>query len=282
MGKRLLSGTIIAMAVLTVDFAPRVLAEEDLPVADVPRFLPAEPSDEASVKPAAIRFVTSDDFPPLNFLDGSGRLSGYNVELARLICTRLAIPCTIQVRPFPLLLEAVRKNEADAIVAGVADTPGLRAFLAYSQTYLRLPARFVGRKPVVAELVPETLASRTVAVVAETRHADFLRDFFPAARLIETTDEGDALRLVKDGTADAAFTGALGASFWLTGREAADCCAFASGAYTEPAYFGHGMAIAVDRDNLDLKGAIDEALRLLEQDGSLADLYLRFFPVGLY
>src|SRR5438128_227146 len=48
----------------------------------------------------AIRFVTTDDFPPFNFLDADGHLTGFNVDLARAICTELAIRCTIQARPF--------------------------------------------------------------------------------------------------------------------------------------------------------------------------------------
>lgn len=257
-----------------------VAAAQDL---DVPRFLPATTTaEEAAARPPSIRFVTSDDFPPLNFIDGGGRLTGYNVELARLLCTRMAIPCTIQVRPFPLMVQSIVENQADAVVAGVADTPALRAYLDYSVPYLRLPARFVARGPAATAFVPETVAGRTVAVVADTRFSDFLRDFFPAARLIETADFGDALALVKDGTADAAFGGALPAAFWLAGPEADGCCVFASGAYTEPAYFGHGLTVAVAAGNEPLKRAVDETLRSLETDGSLADLYLRFFPVGLY
>src|SRR4051812_22647833 len=34
----------------------------------------------------AIRFVTTDDFPPFNFLDANGHLAGFNVDLARAIC----------------------------------------------------------------------------------------------------------------------------------------------------------------------------------------------------
>lgn len=251
-------------------------------IVEVPRFLPSLGDAEPAPEPTAIRFVTSDDFPPLNFIDGGGRLTGFNVELARLLCTRMAIPCTIQVRPFPLLVQTLEDNQADAIVAGIADTPGLRSYLSYSQPYLRIPARFVARRPAATDLVPETLVGRTIAVVAGTRYADFLLDFFPSTRLIETKEYGDALALVRDGAADAAFGSALSAAFWMSGPEAQDCCAFASGAFTEPSYFGMGMSIAVSAENEPLRAAIDETLRSLETDGSIADLYLRFFPLGLY
>ncbi|WP_169507110.1 transporter substrate-binding domain-containing protein [Pleomorphomonas koreensis] len=244
--------------------------------------MPPASGQAAGASPASIRFVTADDFPPFNFVDGGGVITGFNVEVARAICTRLAIPCTIQVRPFPLLLETVRDNKADAIAAGVADTPALRRHLAYSVPYFREPARFVRRWPALVEPSPRALAGKTVGVLAGSRYAAFIRDFFPAAAPRTAASEAELFALLKDGKVDALFTGAVGAAFWLSGPAAAGCCAFSGGAYTEPAYFGDGMKIAVAAGNAPLKAAIDGALRSLDADGTLADLALRFFPESLY
>lgn len=248
----------------------------------VPRFLPPASGTADTVRPLSIRFVTSDDFPPFNFLDGSGRLTGFNVELARAICARLQVPCTIQVRAFPMLVDAVARNEADAVIAGVKDTPGLRAFVTYSQPYLRLPARFVMRRDAGIVPVPETMAGRTVAVEAGTRYADYLAAFFPGTEAVpfETLEEG--LAALGAGEVEAAFGGALPLVFWLAGPDGAGCCALAGGPYTEPAYVGRGLSIAVARDNVALRQSLDATLRALEADGVLADLHLRFFPASLY
>ena len=250
--------------------------------ADYPRLVPLGTGATAGASPPSIRFVTSDDFPPFNFVDGSGLITGFNVEVARAICTRLAIPCTVQVRPFPLLLEAVRENRADAIAAGVADTPALRRHLAYSVPYFREPARFVRRWPALVEPSPRSLSGKSVGVLAGSRYADFIGDFFPTSKLRPATTEAELFSLLKGGEVDAVFAGAVGASFWLAGPVAKGCCAFSGGAYTEPAYFGDGMKIAVAADNTALKASIDGALRALDADGTMADLALRFFPESLY
>jgi polar amino acid transport system substrate-binding protein len=272
----------IALVVMSCNLAALSVATAAGAVADVPRFVPPAAIPVDPPRPLSIRFVTSDDFPPFNFLDGSGRLTGYNVELARALCSRLQVPCTIQVRAFATLVDAVASNEADAILAGVKDTPGLEAFVAHTRPYLRLPARFVMRSDgAVANPVPETLAGRTVAVVAGTRYAAFLRDFFPDAVLEETGTLNEALQLLRDGSVDAVFAGGLPLVFWLQGPDGA-CCALAGGPYTEAAYFGDGMTIAVARNNEPLRQVLDDTLRALETDGVMADLYLRFFPAGLF
>jgi len=61
---------------------------------------------------AAIRFLTSDGFPPFNFVSADGRLTGFNVELARAICEALEAECTIQMRPFENWSRPWRKSAA--------------------------------------------------------------------------------------------------------------------------------------------------------------------------
>lgn len=265
-----------------------ILGLEGLPAngaraADYPQVVPLGTGGPVTGKnPPSIRFVTSDDFPPFNFVDGSGLITGFNVEVARAICSHLAIPCTVQVRPFPLLLGAIRENKADAIVAGIADTPALRRHLTYSVPYFREPARFVRRWPALVDPSPRTLSGKSVGVLANSRYEDFIRDFFPAAKPRPVGNETELFALLKNGEVDALFTGAVGASFWLAGPAAHGCCAFSGGAYTEPVYFGDGMKIAVSAGNTPLKASLDGALRTLDADGTLADLALRFFPESLY
>ena len=75
---------------------------------------------------------------------------------------------------------------------------------------------------------------------------------------------------------------ALAGAFWQTGKTADGCCRFATGAYTESAYFGDGLTIAVGRDKAALRNEINGALRDLETDGVLDELALRFLPMSLY
>ncbi len=279
---RNLIATALALCSLVIGQGILSISDARAADADYPQIVPLATGPTNATNPPSIRFVTSDDFPPFNFVDGSGLITGFNVEVARAICTRLAIPCTVQIRPFPLLLDTVRDNKADAIAAGVADTPALRLHLAYSVPYFREPARFVRRWPALVEPSPAALAGRSVGAIAGSRYADFIRDFFPAAVLRPVGSEADMFALLKNGEVDAVFTGAVGASFWLAGPIAHGCCAFSGGAYTEAAYFGDGMKIAVAADNMALKTSIDGALRALDADGTLADLALRFFPESLY
>ncbi len=232
---------------------------------------------------ASLRFLTTDDFPPFNFLDVNGQLTGFNVDLARAVCAELEIPCTIQARQWDELVDRIRDDTADAVIAGIAITAANRRRLDFSDIYLRVPARFVVARD-NADLVttPAGLRNRTLAVVARTAHEAYLAAMFPEISR-KLFDDADAARAaVKDGDADAHFGDGLQLSFWLQSETADGCCVFAGGPYLESRFFGQGYAVAFAPGAVEVRQAINSALKSVYDSGKYAELYLRYFPIGFF
>ena len=78
------------------------------------------------------------------------------------------------------------------------------------------------------------------------------------------------------------FDDGIEAALWLGGDEAAGCCAFRGGAFTESRFFGEGAGIALRPDDAALRRALDDALARITIDGTYGDLYLKWFPIGFY
>jgi polar amino acid transport system substrate-binding protein len=230
-----------------------------------------------------IRFLTAHDHPPFNFLGADGQLTGFHVELARAACTELGLACTIQARAFDQLLPLLRENRVDAVIAGHAITADIRRDFEVGDVYLRSPARFVARRGAgLPAPDPVAFAGKRVAVVAGTAHAVFLETFFPEARLLPFPDAGAARAALQRGDADAVFGDAVGLAFWINGSSSANCCAFHGGVYGESRFFGDGYAIVFRSGAEAVRRAFDHALQRLAERGTYAELYLRWFPVGLY
>jgi polar amino acid transport system substrate-binding protein len=68
----------------------------------------------------------------------------------------------------------------------------------------------------------------------------------------------------------------------MNDAQAEACCAFQGGPYLEPAYFGEGVGMAVRPDDEDLRQALNWALQRLEERGVMTELYLKYFPIGIY
>jgi polar amino acid transport system substrate-binding protein len=242
------------------------------------------PKPNAAALPR-LRFLTTTDFQPFNYLDASGRLSGFNVDLARAVCAELDMGerCQIEAMPWSELEDALAEGRGEAIIAGIAITAEMREKYEFSRSYLQFPARFVmPAKTAVGEPLARELTGKRVGVLAGTAHEEMLRDLFPDVRIFTYTKSKWMLGDLKEGGIDAAFGDGMRLSFWLGSPEAHDCCAFAGGPYLAPEYLGQGMAIAVPRGKEDLVHALDYALQEIGTGGKFGELYLRYFPISFY
>jgi polar amino acid transport system substrate-binding protein len=231
----------------------------------------------------AIRFLTADDYPPLNFARGDGELSGFNVEIARAICEELHIGCTIQARRFDTLVDALETGKGDAVIASLATMPALRDRLDFTMPYYSTPARFVARKDSpLSDVTPLTLNGRNVGVIAGSAHEAYLKAFFPGARLTPYQSFTALREALSSRAIDVVFADGLTLAVWLSGADAGDCCAFKGGPFTESRFFGEGVSIAVRKEDSALRRAMDWALARISERGTYAEIYRKYFPIGFY
>ncbi|HBF32034.1 transporter substrate-binding domain-containing protein [Rhizobium sp.] len=244
-----------------------------------------------------LRFLITTDFPPFGFLDQTGHLTGYNMDLIREVCKELGVEakCEVQAVPFSDIQIGLLSKHADAAVAGMAVTRAIRADFAFSRPYLMLPARFVVRKHVVP--APKTAADldgTAVGVVTGTAHEAMLKAFFPGIKPMGFADQAALMQALQQGAVQTVFTDGLQASFWLasqsTGKATGKaenqpgepCCEFLDGPFLSQHFLGEGMTIMVRKEDGFLAAAFDYALAALSRKGRLDELSRRYFVSDLY
>ncbi len=230
-----------------------------------------------------VRFLVTTDFPPFNFVDMSGRLSGFNVDLAREICRELEIEerCQIQALPFGELRGALDARLGEAVIAGMAVTPELRKSYDFSKTYLPLPARFLARNNEKAAIKTiDDLRNGEVGVVGDTDYAAMAAAFFPQLKLKPFKTRSEMLDALKAGSLDAVFGGSVDLSFWVASEAADGCCKALGEPYYSREFLGEGMTI-MSRKGQPLAQAFNSALSALARNGKLNEIYLKYFPHGL-
>ena len=228
-----------------------------------------------------IRFVTEIDYPPFDFAGPDGQPAGFNIDLARMICEEIKVACTVQMRRFDTLLDALAGNAADAIIASLAVTPDMRRRVDFSDPYYRTPARFVSRRDVeIDDVRPNDLEGKKVAVVAGTAHEAYLKALFTEVELRPFAAADDARAALRRGEVDLLFGDGIALAFWLNGTDSAGCCVFRGGPFLESRFFGEGVGIAVRRGNDVLRQAFNWALFRLWESGKFTDLWLRYFPIS--
>ncbi|CAN7553774.1 transporter substrate-binding domain-containing protein [Bosea sp. LjRoot90] len=230
--------------------------------------------------PRVVRFLTDDDFPPMHFATPEGGITGFSVELARAVCEKLVLSCTIQARRFDTLLDSLAEGRGDVLAAAIPVTAELRTRFVASQIYHRSPARLLttrGNAQPEVELI--ALRGKRVAVVSGTAHEAFLERLAPFIQRRTAPDLQAALALLRSGDAEYVFGDGVSLALTIAGRGGSEF-AFAGGPYLEARYFGEGIGFLLRKDDLALKRAVDYALQALWDDGTYARLFIRFFPVS--
>jgi polar amino acid transport system substrate-binding protein len=230
-----------------------------------------------------LRFLTDADFPPFNYYDEEGVLTGFNVDLARAICLEAGVACDVQVRPWDELMLALNRGEADAVIAGHTISARLLRSVDFTDRYFHTPARFAGRRGAERiEITPEALDGKKIGVTRNTTHEAYLKAFFrySAIQAFENADETrDALAA---GKVDLIFDDGISLGFWVSGTNSKECCELRGGAFLEPKFFGDGLAIAVPRRDPALKSLLNRALHGVRESGRFEELVLRYFPNRVY
>lgn len=231
----------------------------------------------------AVRFLTTDDFPPFHFALPDGTLAGLDIDLARIICSDLQLACTIQARAFDKLIPQIKAGNDDALIAAVANTPATRADLDFTAPYYTTPARFVAAKTTKLDrMTPDALVGKPIGVEGGTAHEAYLKTFFPKVRLKTYPSQAALRQALQMGEVEAIFADGIALALWLNAPESKACCAFRDGPFTESHFFGNGVSIAVAKGNVALRRALDYELSQLAKNGTFADLYLKYFPIGFY
>lgn len=244
-----------------------------------------EPGAPDSGAPArtVLRFLTDIDYPPFNYADEDGTLTGFNIELARAVCVELEVTCEIHAVDWNELLPALDRGDADAVVASIAATPSTLPFADFTDRYYFMAAHFaVRRDGPKLDISTVGLESRRIAVVRASAHEAYLKAFFPDSQAVAYGSQQEARDALMKGEVDALFGDGLALAFWVNGASSKGCCELSGGAFHDEAYFGDGVGIAVRKGDMKLRRLIDKAIGRVKVSGRYEEMLLRYFPVRLF
>ena len=263
----------IALAAVLAGLAPQASAQAPAPAAS------AGGDAERANRRVVLRFLTTNDFPPFNYLDEDGTLTGFNVDLARAICLELSVPCDVATRAWEDLTPALQRRQGDAVIAGQLVTARALAQVDFTDRYFHTPGRFVGlRNGPQLEITPDGLEGKRIGVAKGTTHEAYLLAFFRDSAIQRFESQDLARDALMAGKVDLVFDDGVGLVLWVNGTLSKDCCELKGGPYLEPKFFGDGIAISVARGEWQLRADINSALRRLKSSGRFEELVLRYFP----
>jgi len=244
-----------------------------------------------------IRIGTEGAYPPWNSKDESGKLIGFEVELAYTLCRYIGQQCTIVEQDWDGMIPALIMRKFDAIMAGMSITAERQKAISFSQGYadevaslavmkgsnlegLNTPAGINLTKPNAAakkalKTLTAALAGKTVCVQTATIHQNFLDSGDVGKVNVRTYKTQDEVNLdLASGRCDAALAAAVAFSDYaeksgkpvvLTGPT------FSGGA------FGNGVGVGIRKDDTELLKKFNAAIDKARKNGDISRIATKWF-----
>lgn len=232
-----------------------------------------------------VRIGTDGGYLPWTSMTPAGELTGFDIELARLVCQRMQRSCRFTAQPWEGQIPALEQGKYDILVGGISITPERQKRLAFTQSYGNLPINFAAAKNSGlngkgswAEL-KNALVGKTVGVQSGTQSQKFMDNELKGAVNVRLYDNQDSLNLdLLAGRIDAALAGR---SPWiaLTGSPQGETIEILSPNldFEQFDYLGVGVGGLMRKDTEELRKAWDVALCQLKKDGEVTRISQQWF-----
>lgn len=97
----------------------------------------------AQTLPGEIKIATEGAYPPWNYTNADGSLTGYEIDLTHALCERMKVKCTIVSQEWNGIIPGLTVGKYDAIIASMGVTPERKKVIAFSKSYAKAPNGFL-------------------------------------------------------------------------------------------------------------------------------------------
>lgn len=157
---------------------------------------------------ATFKYCTDPSFPPMESATTSGKIVGFDVDMAAALAKTWGATATPLKTAFPGLIPALNAKKCDAVISGIFVTPDRlkqAGAVAYMHTHRVLIVKMGNPRKIHG---PKQLKGRVVAVQAGTKYEEYLKALQKKVgfTLQSYPGDSDAVAQVLLGRADAVLT----------------------------------------------------------------------------
>ncbi|XEH02606.1 amino acid ABC transporter substrate-binding protein [Edwardsiella tarda] len=217
----------------------------------------------------SIKFGTEGTYPPYTYHDASGKLVGFDVDIARAVAAKMGVKPEFIEGRWDGLIAGLSAKRYDAVINQVGITPERQAKFAFSDPYITSKAVLIVRDNNAQIKSFADLRDQKAAQSLTSNYAKLAQKY--GAELVPTDGFNQSLELVISGRAAATLNDNLS---YLDFRQHKPNAPLKVVAVAEQ---GADSAILVRKDQPQLVQALNQALSEIRADGTYHTISQRYF-----
>lgn len=239
----------------------------------------------ASAQAKEITIAMDATYPPFEYTDASGKLVGFEVDLARALCQEIKLKCHLVNVGWDALIPGLLSRKHDALMTSMNITEERKKAVDFSLPYYRMQNRFVARKGAKIAISKEGLRGKTIAVQTATAQDHFVTEQFgDVARIVRYTGANEPYLDLLNGRSDLHFGFIVQINDGFLSKDGNDKSFELIGpTYTgqDNKKLGEGVAIALRKNNDELRESFNAGIKALKTKGIFKQINDKYFPFDL-
>ncbi|MCU0588788.1 MAG: transporter substrate-binding domain-containing protein [Syntrophobacteraceae bacterium] len=225
-----------------------------------------------------LRIGVDAPYPPFAYTDpATGKLTGFDYDIAEAVCRKIGRQCDIQVVPFDEIIPRIVEGKLDIGVAGMARKPEREKLVLFSEKYFRSSSIFI-EIPGSNVVGREGLKGKKIGVQNKTTQEDYLRETYgDVAEVVTFTGFEDIMKALIARQLDIAFIDGLPGYHYLK-SEAGQGLDIAG----EPVKLGSASCIVLHPSLVKERDAINQAILDLRSSGEYDTINRKYFEFNIY
>jgi len=225
-----------------------------------------------------LKVGTEGAYPPFNLIDASGKVVGFDIDIANALCAEMKVECEIVTSDWDGIIPALNAKKFDMIVASMSITEERKQAVDFTNPYYTNKLQFIAPKSSDLKTDKDSLKGKVIGAQRATIAGTWLEDNLGDVVEIKLYDTQENAYLdLNSGRVDGVLADKFVNWEWLKSDAGKDY-EFKG----EPVFDNDKIAIAVRKGDTALTTNLDAALKAIVDNGTYKQINDKYFPFSIY
>ena len=224
-----------------------------------------------------LRIGTEGAYPPFNEIDNTGKVVGFDLDIAHALCEKMGAECSVVTSDWDGIIPALNTRRFDFLVASMSITEERQRAVDFTNPYYTNKLQFVAPKNSDFKVDNDYLKRKTIGAQRATIAGQWLEENLGdvvSIRLYDTQE--NAYLDMASGRIDGVLADVFVQYEWLQSDAGANF-EFKG----DPVFDDDKIGIAVRKGD-PLRERLNEALQAIVDDGTYEKINAKYFPFSIY